>query len=709
MAVPASGTKPILDIFKSLLANQSNILAVFIIMIIGMLLVPLPGFILDLAFVIQFSVAISILLVTLYVNDPLEFSTFPTLLLIVTLARLALEISATRSILLEARAGNVIHAVGDFVVGGNFVVGIIIFLILFVVNFIVVTQGAGRVSEVAARFALDSMPGKQLAVDADLNAGLIDEAKAKDRRKAISQEADFYSTMDGGSKFVKGDAIASIIIALVNIIAGFVIGMVQLNLAAGEAASLYTLLTIGEGLASQIPALIISVATGILVTRSNPEVEFASDLNLQLFRRKEVIGVAAITMFILGAGIRGAFLPFMIVAFALGYWTYRKFKAEETKKVTELQDKADAEEQTLDEQSTEKLKQKEKDNSPEAVLKLLKIDQIEVEIGYKLVPLIDKTRGGDLMSRIGQIRRQLMVELGLPVPPIRVHDNLADLQPNEYQVKLKGAVISKGSVEIDQYLAVNTGLVDPMAEPLTGIETTEPSYGLQAYWIKDEDKEAAETQGYTIATPSSVVATHLTEVLKSYAGEILSRTSLVSMYDEVKEFNESIVNEVEEHLSKGEVLSVLKILLAEQVSVRDLSSILEAIANHAKLNKDPNFLAERVREAIGRQIVTTYLVDDILNCMTFHPSMEEEMVKSLHMDKLALDPTRARFVIDQLQESYEQMSMQGLPPVLLCNTKIRMPLRNILERTLPQIHVLSYNEVPPTINAQSLITVADPG
>lgn len=692
---------------KSLLTNQSNILAVFVIIIIGILMVPLPTFIIDLAFVVNFSAAIGILLVTLYVNEPLEFSTFPTLLLIVTLGRLALEISATRSILVDAHAGNVIHAIGEFVVGGNFVVGIIIFLILFVVNFIVVTQGAGRVSEVAARFALDSMPGKQLAVDADLNAGLIDEEQAKQRRKSISKEADFYSTMDGGSKFVKGDATASIIIALVNIIAGFIIGMVQLQMSAGEAASLYTLLTIGEGLASQIPALIISVATGIIVTRSDPEVQFADDLGAQLFKRKEIIGISSLTMFVLAIGIRGAFLPFIIVSIVLGYWTLVKSKDE--KKDMEY---AEANEAAMEAESTEashheKLKQKERDNSPEAVLKLLKVDQIELEIGYKLVGLIDKKQNGDLMSRIGQIRRQVMVEMGLPMPPVRVHDNLAELGADDYQVKLRGSVISKGSVLVDSFLAVNTGLVDPMAEPLRGKETVEPSYGLPATWVKGDEKDRAESLGYTVATPSSVIATHLTEVIKIFAGEILTRQSLVAMLEEVKEFNESIVEEVNNNISKGELLAILAGLLAEQVSIRDLSTVLEHIANNSKLNKDRDFLIERVREGLGRQLVFPYLIDDVLNCITFHPTIEEEIVKSLHLDKLALDPAKAKVILEQINLAFEEVSGQGFPPVLLCNGKIRMPLRKLLERQIPQMAIIAYSEIPTNIEAQSIMTIGE--
>lgn len=692
---------------QSLLTNQSNILAVFVIIIIGILMVPLPTFIIDLAFVVNFSAAIGILLVTLYVTEPLEFSTFPTLLLIITLARLALEISATRSILVDAHAGNVIHAIGEFVVGGNFVVGIIIFLILFVVNFIVVTQGAGRVSEVAARFALDSMPGKQLAVDADLNAGLIDETQAKQRRKSIAKEADFYSTMDGGSKFVKGDATASIIIALVNIIAGFVIGMVQLQMSAGEAASLYTLLTIGEGLASQIPALIISVATGIIVTRSDPEIQFADDLGTQLFKRKEIIGIASLTMFVLAVGIRGAFLPFMIVSISLGYWTFVKFKNEK-----EDMDNAEASEAALEAESAEathheKLKQKEKDNSPEAVLKLLKVDQIELEIGYKLVGLIDKKQNGDLMSRIGQIRRQIMVEMGLPMPPVRVHDNLAELGADDYQVKLRGSVISKGSVLVDSFLAVNTGLVDPLADPLRGRETVEPSYGLPATWVKGEEKDRAESLGYTVATPSSVIATHLTEVIKIFAGEILTRQSLVAMLEEVKEFNETIVEEVNSNISKGELLAILSGLLAEQVSIRDFSTVLEHIANNSKLNKDKDFLIERVREGLGRQLVFPYLIDDVINCITFHPSIEEEIVKSLHLDKLALDPAKAKVILEQINLAFEEVSGQGFPPVLLCNGKIRMPLRKLLERQLPQMAIIAYSEIPTNIEAQSIMTIGE--
>ncbi|MDA0772967.1 MAG: flagellar biosynthesis protein FlhA [Cyanobacteria bacterium] len=694
-------------ILSGIASNQSNMLAAFAIIILGMLLVPLPNFILDLAFVINFAFSLGILLVTMYVRKSLDFSTFPTILLFVTLLRLALEISATRSILLNGYAGNVIHSVGSFVVGGNFVVGIIIFLILFVINFIVVTQGAGRVSEVAARFALDSMPGKQLAVDADLNAGIIDENEAKTRRKEIAREADFYSTMDGGSKFVKGDAIASIVIAVVNIAAGFVIGMVQLKMSAADAASTYTLLTIGEGLASQIPALVVSVATGIIVTRAEPDLNLAEDIGAQLFSRKEVIGVSAIAMFILGIGIQGAFVPFMMVAGGLGYWTFRKYVEEQqaTQGLVKGPDGKMMTEAEFDENDmTNRLRNKEQDNSPDAVMKLLKVDQIEVELGYKLINLIDKEKGGDLMERIGQIRRQVMIDLGLPVPAIRVHDNL-QLASNCYQVKLRGSVIASGSVEPNSFLAVNTGLVDEDAKPLDGKATTEPSYGLPAVWVNESERDRAETNGYTVATPSSVLATHLTEIIRSFAGEILSRQDFVKMLEQVKESNETIVTEISDVIGTGEILAVLQLLLAEQVAIRDLSSILEHLISYAKVNKDPEYLAERVREGLGRQICSEFLSEGKLNAVTFHPSVEEEMINSVHMGRLALDPMKTKAIIENLKEAYQGVTEQGLPPVILCNAKVRLPLRKIIERTLTQFAVLSYSEVPSTVDAQSVATI----
>jgi flagellar biosynthesis protein FlhA len=694
-------------LFLSLVKNQSNILAVFLVVILAMLLVPLPPFILDMAFVINFSMSIGIILVTMYIQEPLEFSTFPTVLLFITLMRLALEISATRSILLNAYAGDVIHSVGEFVVGGNFVVGILIFIILFVVNFIVVTQGAGRVSEVAARFALDSMPGKQLAVDADLNAGLIDEAQAKARRRAIAREADFYSTMDGGSKFVKGDAIASIIIALINIVAGFIIGMLQLKLSAGEAAATYTLLTIGEGLASQIPALIISVATGIIVTRADPELDLARDIGKQLFGRKEVIAGSAGAMLLLALGIKGAFLPFAIVAVGLGYWVYTIVKKEALPKDDlVLGPNGDMisrdEAKQLDDEN--QLRVLTEDNTPEGVMKLLKVDQIEVELGYKLVNLIDKAKGGDLMERIGQIRKQTMLALGLPIPAIRVHDNL-QVASNEYQIKLRGAVIAKGSIEPDCFLAVNTGMVDEDSQPLNGKQTIEPSYGLPAIWVDEDEKDRAEIMGYTLATPSSVLATHLTEAVRTFSNEILSRHDLVRMIDQVKKTNESIVTEVEEVLSMGELLAILRCLLREKVSIRDLPTIMEISVSYAKVNKDPEFLCERIREGLGRQICSEYLMDQTLSAATFHPSVEEQLVNGLHMGRIALDPSKTKALIENLQSTYEEMTENGYPPVLLCSSKIRMPVRKILERSIPQMSVISYNEVPTSIEAQSIAMI----
>jgi len=695
-------------IFLSLVKNQSNLLAVFLIVVLAMLFVPLPPFLLDLAFVLNFSLSIGIILVTMYVKEPLEFSTFPTVLLFVTLMRLALEISATRSILLNAYAGEVIHSVGKFVVGGNFVVGILIFIILFVVNFIVVTQGAGRVSEVAARFALDSMPGKQLAVDADLNAGIINEEQAKQRRKSIAHEADFYSTMDGGSKFVKGDAIASVVIAIINIVAGFIIGMLQLKMAMAEAASTYTLLTIGEGLASQIPALIVSVATGIIVTRANPELDLATDIGGQLFGRKEVIGVSAGAMLLLGLAIQGAFLPFTLVAVGLGTWVYFKIKNENQVNDDEMVMGPDgemiskAEADNLD--AEKQVKALSEENTPEGVMKFLKVDQIEVELGYKLVNLIDKAKGGDLMDRIGQIRKQTMLALGLPVPAIRVHDNL-QVSSNEYQVKLRGAVIAKGTIEPDCFLAVDTGLVDEDSDPLEGKETVEPSYGLPAVWVSNEEKDRAEILGYTLASPSSVLATHLTEVIRSFANEILSRFDLVRMIEKIKEANESIVTEAQEALSTGELLAVLRALLREQVSIRDLPSIMEIALGYAKVNKDPDFLCERIREGLGRQICSEFLQEGSLNAITFHPTVEEELVNGVHMSRIALDPQKTKALLEQLQSSYDEMIDNSYPPVLLCSSKIRMPVRKILERALPQLSVISYNEVPTSIDAQSVAMI----
>jgi flagellar biosynthesis protein FlhA len=700
----------LLSLLKRIALNSSNILSVLIVLVVGMLLVPLPAFVLDILFVINFSISIGIILVTLYVKEPLEFSTFPTVLLLVTLARLALEISATRSILLNGHAGNVIHSIGEFVVGGNYVVGIIIFIILFIVNFVVVTQGAGRVSEVAARFSLDSMPGKQLAVDADLNAGIIDEDTAKKRRASISKEADFYATMDGGSKFVKGDAIASVIIAVINIAAGFIIGMVQLKMSAADSASLYTLLTIGEGLAAQIPAFIISVATGIIVTRSSPDLDLAQDIGVQLFAKKEVIAVSSGALFLMGVGIPGAFLPFILVSGILGYWAYRKYRAELDSKSEDLIYGPDGQIITREEQqeieSREKLKRKEEDNSPEGVIKLLKIDQIEVEIGYKLIGLLDPAKDGDLMSRIGQIRRQVMIDMGLPVPAIRVHDNL-QVGPNEYQVKLRGAVIAKNSIVADKFLAVNTGLVDQEDDDLEGIETTEPSYGLPARWIQESQREKAESLGYTVATPSSVLATHLTEVIRIHAAEILSRQDLTRMVEHVKEHNESIVEEINNHLSMGELLGVLQCLLREQVSIRDLSTVLEYCANYSKVSKDPDFLAERIREGMGRQICSEYLIEGKLNCATFHPAIEEEMINAVHLDRLALDPTRTKGLLEKIHLAYQSLTEHGFPAVILCNNKIRLPLRRIIERVLPQLAIIAYSEVPSNMDAQSVYMISD--
>ncbi|MGE0199853.1 MAG: flagellar biosynthesis protein FlhA [Candidatus Melainabacteria bacterium] len=673
------------------------LLAIGMVLVITMMLIPMPSAVLDLLLTTNIALSVTILLVTLYTQEPLQYSTFPTILLISTLMRLGLNVSSTRLILLDAHAGQVIQAFGNFVIGGNYVVGLLIFIILIIINFIVITNGAGRVSEVAARFTLDAMPGKQISIDADLNAGLINEEEAKRRRIAIQREADFYGTMDGASKFVKGDAIAAIIIILVNIIGGLVVGMLQHGMPIGEAAATFTVLTVGEGLVSQLPALIISSATGILVTRvTDKDQSLGDEIGVQMFQNPKILGIVSGLMLLLGVVPGMPNLPFLFIGGVAGFASYSTLRKRE-----------ETEQARIVSVNQEKALEKKKAKS-ENVMDLLQVEAMELEIGYRLVPLIEADGGGDLLERIAQIRRQVALEFGFVLPSVRVRDNL-QLSPNTYNIKLRGVTIASGDVRSEMWLAMST---DPdVTEPIDGIQTKEPAFGLPALWIGEDQKEQAEVAGYTVVSASAVVATHLTEVIKGHAFEILSRGEVHELLNNVKKTNGPLVDDlIPEHLTEAELHLILQNMLREKVSIRDMPSILEALSYHYRVSKNTDYLTEQARMALSRSICKQHANPDTheIPVLTFDPAVEEMMAQGLIQESqtLALGPVFTQNLFDALNQEIERVIAQmGVQPVILCNAQLRLPLRRLTERVLPQIAILAYNEIGPTAKVMTVGSV----
>lgn len=681
---------------KKILSARDMVLPIGIITIVAMMLIPLPSQLLDILLTVNIALSVTIMLVAIYTTEPLQYSTFPTILLVATLFRLGLNVSTSRLILLYGSAGDVVSAFGNFVIGGNYVVGIMIFIILVVINFIVITNGAGRVSEVAARFTLDAMPGKQLSIDADLNSGLIDETEAKKRRSTIEREADFYGTMDGASKFVKGDAIACIVITVINISAGFVIGMWQLKMGFEEAATTYTLLTIGDGLVSQMPALIISAATGIIVTRATSDNKSLSDdIGSQLFDNPKVLGLVSGLMAVFGIIPGLPTIPFLIIAGIAGFGAY--YKKNELKKIEK-----EAAQLAVNEKTAQKKKAK---KGPENVMDLLNIEAMELEIGYRLVALLDVEKGGDLLDRITQIRRQTAMDLGIILPSIRVRDNL-QLGPNAYQIKIKGLPVENGEVIAGKWLAMDAGTVQEPS-PIKGIKTVEPAFGLPALWIDSGVKEQAEALGYTVVSPSAVVATHLTEIIKKYSSEILTRADVQSLIDNVKSKCEALVDDViSDNMTLGEVQVILQSLLKEKVSIRDLTTILETLSVHCRISKSPDYLTEQCRMALARNICKQNLsAEGDLIVVTLAPDVEQTILNCISEDgqSINIDPTFVQRLLDSLSQEIEKvLSTCGTQPVLLCSAPTRLPFRRLIERSLPQMTVMSYNEVTPSTNAKSV-------
>jgi len=678
--------------FARILKYSDILIAVAIITIVVMMIIPLPSFILDLFLTLNITFSLVIIMVAIYNIEPLQFSVFPSLLLIATLFRLALNVSATRLILLDGYAGEVITAFGNFVVGGNPLVGFIVFVILVIIQFIVITRGAERVAEVAARFTLDAMPGKQMSIDADLNAGLISDADARIRRRNIQREADFYGAMDGASKFVKGDAIAAIIIIIINIVGGFIVGMVQRNMDVLQALQAYTLLTVGEGLVAQIPALMISTATGLVVTRAASDANLGHDIVSQLLTNPRIFFIASGVLFMLSIvpGLPG--IPFFTLSFASFLLAFTLRRSEKNMALSEISRQEEKEIQDV--------------RKPENVVSLLQVDPMELEIGYSLIPMVDASQGGDLLDRVVMIRRQCALEMGLIVPTIRIRDNI-QLKPNSYVIKLKGVEVAKGELLLDYYMAMNPGTV---AEELTGISTVEPAFGLPAIWIQESNRERAELSGYTVVDPVSVLATHLTEIIKSHAAEIIGRQETQTLVDSIKQTNPAVVEELTpSQLSLGDIQKVLANLLSERVSIRDMVTILETLADYAPLTKDTEILSEYVRQALSRQISRQYIQNNVLACLTLDPQLENIITAAVqrteHGSYVALDPQNIQKIINSLNIELPKLTGLGYQPVILTSPATRLHFRKLTQRIAPNLVVLSFAELDPKIEVQALGTV----
>ncbi|MDP2872529.1 MAG: flagellar biosynthesis protein FlhA [Bacillota bacterium] len=676
------------------LARHGDLLVpLAVIAMVVMMVIPLPPVVLDLLLAFNLTIALVVLLVTMFTTEPLQFSIFPSLLLITTLFRLALNVSSTRLILLHGYAGQIIQQFGQFVVGGNALVGLIVFLILVVIQFVVITKGAERVAEVAARFTLDAMPGKQMSIDADLNAGLLSEDQARQRRREVEREADFYGAMDGASKFVKGDAIAGLIITVINFLGGIAIGVLQRGMPFADASSTYSLLTVGDGLVSQIPALLISTATGITVTRAASEASMGRDLVGQLLSQPKVMQVASMLLFGFGLVPGLPRLPFFVLG-ALSLALARSLRRAAAQ-ATQF----DADQKRLDELDAFR--------KPEAALSLLHLDPLEIELGYALVPLAERD-GGDLPERISVIRRQLAMELGMVVPPIRILDNI-QLQPNTYVIRLRGVTVARGQVYLDRYLGMNPGNDDPGIE---GLPTREPAFGLPALWLAKESKERAELAGLTVVDPPSVLATHLTEVIKAHAGELLGRQEVQALLDALKTRLPAVVEELVPGLmTLGEVQKVLQNLLRESISIRDLGTILETLADLARGTKDTDILTEQVRQSLSRMISSAAVGEsETLHVVTLAPGLEESIMAAVRRTDtgvtLAMEPELHRRILTSLAQETDKISERGRTPVVLCSPLVRLYFRRLTERVARRLTILSYNELDPDLTVEAVGVVS---
>lgn len=674
------------------MGRYGDIIAIAIVAVIMLIVIPVPTFLVDVLLTLNISLSLVIFLLSMYIKEPLQFSIFPTMLLITTLFRLSLNFSTTRLILGKGYAGEVIDAFGNFVTGSNPIVGFIMFLILVIVQFMVITKGAERVAEVSARFTLDAMPGKQMAIDADLNSGLISEIDAKERRKKIQREADFYGAMDGASKFVKGDAIAGIIITVINISAGFAIGMLQMDMGFTEALSKFTLLTIGDGLVSQIPALLISIAAGMVVTRAASNSDLGTDIISQLLSEPKILYFASGALLILAftglPPVPNIILSFLmaLMAFTLQR-TIKNVKKEEESKAQDIE--------------VEEIRK------PENVMTLLQVDPIELEFGYGIIPLADVNQGGDLLDRVVMIRRQCALDLGLIVPVIRLRDNI-QLKPNDYVIKIKGIEVASGELMFDNFLAMNPGTADGELE---GTKTIEPAFGLPAVWISESQKERAEMMGYTVVDPPSVIATHLTEIIRNHAHELLGRQDVQRLIDNIKEGYPALVEDViPKLLSIGDVQKVLANLLKEGVSIRDMVTIIETLADYAPMTKDTDMLTEYVRQSMRRSITKRFVVEMQAKVVTLDAVLEQTIMDAVQQTEygsyLNLEPNIAQKIISSLLKEVQKLASVGEQPIILASPVVRLYFKRMTEQVAPGLVVLSYNELDPSVEVQSVGVVS---
>ena len=676
--------------------NSDITIAVAVVAILVFMVIPLPPMLLDLLISFNITFALIILLASMYTIRPLELSAFPSILLLVTLFRLSLNVASTRIILIHGNegamaAGKVIQAFGSFVVGGNYLVGIIVFIILVVINFMVITKGAGRIAEVAARFTLDAMPGKQMSIDADLNAGLINEQQARARREEIAREAEYYGAMDGANKFVRGDAIAGIIITLANIIGGLAIGVFQNKMSFANASQTYTLLTIGDGLVTQIPALIISTSAGIIVSRAGAESNLGAEITSQILYQPRAIGITAIVLFGFGIIPGLPLTPFWVLASLAGGLTLLIHRA--------TRQRLQAEQET---------QEREENAVPAQHLDSLPLlDTLAIEVGYGLIPLVDAEQDGELLRRIKSIRHQVAYEIGIIVPPVHIQDNM-QLKPGEYSILLKGNEIARGELMTNYYLAMNPGTVD---EKIDGIPTHEPTYGLPALWIKENAKESALAKGYTVVDLATVMTTHLSDIVKRHGPEFLGRQEVQLLLDNLKDSHPKVVEElVPNYLSLGGVVKVLQNLLREQVPIRDLLLILETLADWAPATKDLDLLTEYARQALARTISKMHQTrDGILPVLTLDHSVESTIVAAIQQTEqgshFALDPNTAQKIVNNLAQVLEKSSALNYQPVIVCSAHIRGHFKKLIDQFIPNIAVLSYDEILSNVEIQSLGTL----
>ena len=670
--------------------REDMVLGAFILVPILCLIIPVPLFLLDLLFALNIALSMIILFNALFSKEPLDMSAFPTLLLLTTLFRLSLNVSSTRNILLKADAGNVVDTFGNFVGGGNLVVGAIVFFVLVIMQLLVINKGSERVSEVTARFTLDAMPGKQMAIDADLNTGAITDEEAKERREKIQQESAFFGSMDGATKYVKGDATAGLVITVLNCGGGIAIGVLMNGMDINAAVQRYSILTIGDGLVSQIPSLMISLSTGILVTKGSKEADVGNILRRQLFSTPKVLNIVGIAL--IGLGLFTPLNMLVFCAYGIMFLLTARMIANQLE-MTET-DEAVSEE----EESAEEIRR------PENVSSLLQVDAIELEFGYGIIPLADVNQGGDLLDRVVMIRRQIALELGCVVPMIRLRDNI-QLNPNQYLIKIKGVPVSEGEILFDHYMAMNPGYVE---EEISGIPTFEPSYHLPAIWITESQRERAESLGYTVVDPPSIIATHLMEIIRSHLDELLTRQDVHNLIENVKEANETLVSElVPKLLNVGEIQKVLQNLLAEGISIRDLVTIFETLADYAPTTHDTDVLTEYVRQSLKRAISNQYFNNnETTSVVTLDPNVEQVIMDSVKQTEqgayLALDPDYTNRLMTSLREETDKLEELGRTPIIITSPIVRMYLKKLTQEQFRNLHVLSYNEIDSDVELQSV-------